>query len=200
MSEVGTIGATATDAVKSSSTDFLKQLRERHPDLQIRTGTVKPEFMRSGELEAKDIPAHGAGDGNVLIDSRYIEKMRNDPEIAKEGDEILSGIPAADREMRDRFASGDMELLDHGTVIDKDGNIAGWCSVRTRQGDDDEKGGGLIDRLSGGDDDKKKTDKKKAAKAAAERAREELERVLARRAEAEAGATIQAGKPLDISV
>ena len=181
-SSVGGVSTAQATSAGSGIADYLKQLKDKHPNLQIRVGTVSESQM----------PEHGAGDGNLMIDPRYLAKMAADPETAKKGEEMLSSIPKAEQELKDRFAAMGHELLAHGFSINKDGNMGTWVSGR---GDGPAGTAGLLAKAT----DKEKTeknekDKTKAASSATENLLDELRRIQEKKKEESAAA----GGPVEI--
>jgi len=172
MTSVNNIDAASTvrSASRSDSSDtLLKSLRERHPDLQISAGAVA----------AGSMPAHGDGYNNVLIDPRYLKKMASDPETAKKGEEMINGIPAAQEWLKSRVAAMGGTLVGGGTVIDMNGGMSSWSVV---QSSSDSRGSSVVSGLKRDEDDKGAKRSSKTAQSAAEKARDELERLLAEKA------------------
>jgi hypothetical protein len=214
MSGLGAVASSnAVDPIRSGDTGaaaYLQDLSRRFPNLQIRKGTVTPNMMEEGEAKPEDIPPHGPGNGNVFIDSRYLQKMMKDPEEAKKAEEFLKSIPDQEREMQDNLqnemnkflaahpgSTGDVKLLDHGFIIDKDGNTSAWSTCygyASTPGASETGQGSFLSNLDG--KDKKKAKKKgAAAKGIVERMQQQLESALASKP---AAANAAAGSPVNI--
>jgi hypothetical protein len=214
MSGLGAVASSnAVDPIRSGDTGaaaYLQDLSRRFPNLQIRKGTVTPNMMEDGEAKPEDIPPHGPGNGNVFIDSRYLQKMMKDPEEAKKAEALLNSIPEAERELERNTqqiaqqiqaqtpgSTVEAKVLDHGFIIDKDGNMGAWSTTMVHgssPGASETGKGSLLSNIDS--KDKKKTKKKgAAAKSLMERMQKQLEGALANKPAAANAAT---GSPLNI--
>lgn len=173
LNGVDAVPASQATSQGGSPGGYLKSLQDRHPDLQLMAGAASPGSM----------PAHGAGTNNVLIDPRYLGKMESDPKTAKEGEEMLNGIPAAQNWLRSQVAAMGATLVESGMVIDKNGGMSSWGVARTTAGSDEDQS--IAGMLSHKEKDKRSA---KTPQGAVEQLQAELERARLAKAE-EASAT-----------
>ena len=67
---------------------------------------------------------------NVAIDSRFLAKMANDPELEKEYEKQIAGMQECDaQEDRSQAAKG-WHVVARGWAIDKDGGMSKWSIVQ----------------------------------------------------------------------
>ena len=111
-----------TEAVKTGTTrktvaDELKYLSEKYKDYNFYMGTYQPgtKFGTSDKT-------------NVMIDSQFLKKMANDPELEKEYEKEIAALKDLDQQMKMSYARQGWRC-ECGTIIDKNGEMSGWTVV-----------------------------------------------------------------------
>lgn len=68
----------------------------------------------------------------ILIDKRFINQMSNS-EVHEKYKNMLEDIEKMEEQVIKWYKNFDVELVAHGWIIDKDGNMSGWAITRTKQ-------------------------------------------------------------------
>lgn len=69
---------------------------------------------------------------SVIIDPKVLRKM-NEPEIAEKLKTFAEEIPKVEKMMQSWYKSANIEVISHGWIIDKDGNLSGWSITKTKE-------------------------------------------------------------------
>lgn len=172
----GTSQSQRTGASERTGNDYLKELRERHPNANISVGDVGV-----GGIEGYAWGQVGKTNG-VLIHPDALDKFANDPEAAAKMESELKEFIDSEQSSKDYFDSLGMKLLGRGMVVDENGETRFWCLTQSSSEKDDEEGKSLLEKLmpkkNEKDDDKalkRAKDKKEAEKAAEKKAEEKRE-------------------------
>lgn len=114
-----------TEAVKTGTTrktaaDELKYLSEKYKDYNFYMGTYQPgtKFGTSDKT-------------NVMIDSQFLTKMANDPELEAEYIKEIGSMKELDEQFARGQAARGWKVVGRGWAIDKDGGISCW-SITTK--------------------------------------------------------------------
>lgn len=151
---------------KSSTQEYLSQLKAKYPDVNITVADFKSE-------KQEDSYMFGCGNGNnVVISSNIIEKMASDPETAAKYEQIIADAPKATEIIKDGLAAYDSELIACGTAIDKNGRVTYWSIGRHKPQKDDNT---VSNKKSIQEQIKEKREKKKAEEAAKQKRLEKAE-------------------------
>lgn len=125
-----------TEAVKTGTTrktaaDELKYLSEKYKDYNFYMGTYQSgtKFGTSDKT-------------NVMIDSQFLKKMANDPELEKEYEKEIAALKDLDQQMKMSYARQGWRC-ECGTIIDKNGEMSGWTVVTK-----DPKAKSLLQKMS----------------------------------------------------
>lgn len=114
-----------TEAVKTGTTrktaaDELKYLSEKYKDYNFYMGTYQPstKFGTSDKT-------------NVMIDSQFLTKMANAPELEAEYIKEIGSMKELDEQFARGQAARGWKVVGRGWAIDKDGGISCW-SITTK--------------------------------------------------------------------
>lgn len=69
---------------------------------------------------------------SVIIDPKILRRM-NEPEIAKKLKNISEELPKTEKMIQAWYKNSNIEVISHGWIIDKDGNLSSWSITRTKQ-------------------------------------------------------------------
>lgn len=134
---------------------LLNSLQEKYSSFNITAG-----FFSKNQISSQ-----GKGFQGVIINPSYLAKAENDPQAAKDLDEMLSGVESAQKWLQDAFARDGLELVSSGYYIDEKGNMSSWSVVNKKSS--------LFDGLA--EQNAKNAEKIKEMKAEKKEQQEELE-------------------------
>ena len=154
ISSEGTSSAAKKDSVESKNS-LLNSLQEKYSSINITAG-----FFSKNQISSQ-----GKGFQGVIINPAYLAKAENDPQAAKDLDEMLSGVESAQKWLQDAFARDGLELVSSGFYIDEKGNMSSWSVVNKKSS--------LFDGLT--EQKAKDTEKAKDKKAEKKEQQEKLE-------------------------
>lgn len=69
---------------------------------------------------------------SVIIDPKVLKRI-NEPEVAKKLKDISEELPRTERMIQSWYKNSNVEIVSHGWIIDKDGNLSSWTITRTKQ-------------------------------------------------------------------
>ncbi len=124
----------ASEAKRSESTapttqDYLNNLRKKYSDVNITVVDFKSEKQELSYMLGC------SGGNNLAISASMVEKMAKDPAVAAKYEKVISDIPDAAKDIKERVESTPgSKLIASGVKIDKDGKVSYW-SVSSRIGE-----------------------------------------------------------------
>lgn len=101
---------------KSSVTNYLNTLREKHPGANFTTSTQ---------------PFSGSGTNNIGISPRILSQVANDPEKRLEYEALIIDIKDIQKSLPSMYKGTGMKLIAHGTIIDENGGVSSWSITQT---------------------------------------------------------------------
>ena len=121
--------ANSTETVSQSSKDYLNNLRQKYSDVNITVVDFKNEKQELNYMLGC------SGGNNLAISQSVIDKMAKDPAVAAKYEKVISDIPNAAKDIKERVESTPgSKLIASGVKIDKDGKVTYW-SVSSRTGE-----------------------------------------------------------------
>ncbi len=124
----------ASEAKRSESTapttqDYLNNLRKKFSDVNITVVDFKSEKQELSYMLGC------SGGNNLAISASMVEKMAKDPAVAAKYEKVISDIPDAAKDIKERVESTPgSKLIASGVKIDKEGKVTYW-SVSSRIGE-----------------------------------------------------------------
>lgn len=119
-------GNNAVSSAKKEDTEnkssLLSQLQDKYSTFGITEGTFSKNRISS---QSKDFQG-------VMISSAYLAKAENNDKTAKELDEMLSGVEAAQKWKENAFKNDGLELISSGYYIDENGQMSSWSVVKKK--------------------------------------------------------------------
>lgn len=110
-----------------SKEEYLNQLTKNYSNINIIEGNYRQGTMFGAK-----------GQSNIMISPVILNKMANDPEAAAKYEEIINGIPAAEKWLRAQCSSNGMKLLSCGFIVDENGDVSSYSyTVTTSEGSQD---------------------------------------------------------------
>ena len=124
----------ASEVKRSESTaqttqDYLNNLRKKYSDVNITVVDFKSEKQELSYMLGC------SGGNNLAISASMVEKMAKDPAVAAKYEKVISDIPDAAKDIKERVESTPgSKLIASGVKIDKEGKVTYW-SVSSRIGE-----------------------------------------------------------------
>ena len=119
-------GNNAASSTKKEDTEnkgsLLSQLQDKYSTFGITEGT----------FSKNQISSQSKGFQGVMISSAYLAKAENNEKTAKELDEMLSGVEAAQKWKENAFKNDGLELISSGYYIDENGQMSSWSVVKKK--------------------------------------------------------------------
>lgn len=113
-------GAKGSSELNRSTQDYLNELKQKYPDVNITVADF------SSEKQRKSYSLGCSGYNNVAISSNIIEKMATDPATAAKYEKVIADTPKLGEESKKHLEAEGVELVSYGTVIDKNGKVTYW--------------------------------------------------------------------------
>jgi len=117
---------TASEAKRSESTsqttrNYLNNLRKKYSDVNITVVDFKSEKQELSYMLGC------SGGNNLAISASMVEKMAKDPAVAAKYEKVISDIPDAAKDIKERVESTPgSKLIASGVKIDKEGKVTYW--------------------------------------------------------------------------
>lgn len=105
-----------------NKSSLLSQLQDKYSTFGITEGT----------FSKNQISSQSKGFQGVMISSAYLAKAENNEKTAKELDEMLSGVEAAQKWKENAFKNDGLELISSGYYIDENGQMSSWSVVKKK--------------------------------------------------------------------
>lgn len=113
-------------ANESSTQNYLKELKEKYPGVNITVA----DFNSEKQSDAYMLGSKGYN--NIAVSSSIIEKMASDPAAAAKYEKVFAEM-SANAERVGKFArENNDEILGAGAVINKNGKISYWMVGRSK--------------------------------------------------------------------
>ena len=170
----------ASEVKRSESTaqttqDYLNNLRKKYSDVNITVVDFKSEKQELSYMLGC------SGGNNLAISASMVEKMAKDPAVAAKYEKVISDIPDAAKDIKERVESTPgSKLIASGVKIDKEGKVTYW-SVSSRIGEGPGTKEKMQKMLEEKRVEKKKQEKAEAARKEKLKEQEKLEEKQAER-------------------
>ena len=117
------------ESTTQTSQDYLNNLRKKYSDVNITVVDFKSEKQELSYMLGF------SGGNNLAISASMVEKMAKDPAVAAKYEKVISDIPDAAKDIKERVESTPgSKLIASGVKIDKEGKVTYW-SVSSRIGE-----------------------------------------------------------------
>jgi len=121
--------ARRSESTAQTTQDYLNNLRKKYSDVNISVVDFKSEKQELSYMLGC------SGGNNLAISASIVEKMAKDPAVATKYEKVISDIPDAAKDIKERVESTPgSKLIASGVKIDKDGKVSYW-SVSSRIGE-----------------------------------------------------------------
>ena len=117
------------ESTTQTSQDYLNNLRKKYSNINITVADFKSEKQELSYMLGC------SGGNNIVISQNIINQMAQDPATAAKYEKVISDIPNAAKDIKERVESTPgSKLIASGAKIDKDGKVTYW-SVSSRIGE-----------------------------------------------------------------
>jgi len=167
--------AKRTESTAQTTQEYLNNLRKKYSDVNITVVDFKSEKQELSYMLGC------SGGNNLAISASMVEKMAKDPAVAAKYEKVISDIPDAAKDIKERVESTPgSKLIASGVKIDKDGKVTYW-SVSSRIGEGPGTKEKMQKMLEEKRVEKKKQEKAEAARKEKLKEQEKLEEKQAER-------------------
>ncbi len=166
--EINNVYSSYANAVNSREQEIKKTGREKST-LETLQEKYSGFDITEGIVTQGSVPSSSKGFQGVTINPAFLAQAEDDEGTAKKLDEMLSGVEAAEKWLKNTLSQNGLNLISGGFYIDENGNMSSWSLV--------EKKNSIFDGLKrqseeAADRVKKKKEEEKAGKKAEEKQQE----------------------------
>lgn len=113
-------GATSSRNLSGAAQDYLNELKEKYPDVNITVADFKNEKQFDSYMLGS------SGFNNIAVASNIIEKMANDPATAAKYEKVIADVPESGKKIKSDCDAMGIKLISCGARIDKNGKVTYW--------------------------------------------------------------------------